>query len=191
MALPFRPLEHPLTQTINLRRAQPLLEFRRRHHFVGFAGRHSTDQLTFFKLRGNDHRDTFSHPERVVFSIEAQVRLPRLLVRPVARIAMLREDRANLPVEIDRLASANLIPCRRTDDADAADQDFPDIIASFAKGRHLRSASVSPSATPGIRLAPIISPHRGPQYARHQVFNEHGFDQTAGAAYDELRRQLG
>ena len=54
-------------------------------------------------LARDDRRVATAVRERVLLTVEPEPRLARLAVRSVAEVALLREDRPHVPIEVDRL----------------------------------------------------------------------------------------
>ncbi len=111
VALPLRPLRDPSAEERDLLRVQRLPELRRRHDLVGIAGGDAADQLAVIDPGGDDRRAALAIAERVFFPVEPQIGFPRLLVGPVAGVAVLGQDRPDLAVEVDgALARARVQP---------------------------------------------------------------------------------
>ena len=59
-------------------------------------------------LPGHEDRRVLGLPEQPLARVEPQVGLPLVRVRPVALVAVLREDRADVAVEVDRLGRVGM-----------------------------------------------------------------------------------
>ena len=96
------PLGDPVVQLGFLFRGQRLAAVLRRHHVVMIRGVDTLVERTFF--RGTRHED-FVCVKCVAEDIEPKVRLTLVAVKAVTGETVVREDRPNIPVKLDRLAA--------------------------------------------------------------------------------------
>ncbi len=75
---------------------QPLVRLRRRHDHVRIGAVDTGHDFAFVRLAGNNGLVV----HRLVADVQPQLRLSPVLVRPVAQEAVVREDRANIAVEL-------------------------------------------------------------------------------------------
>jgi hypothetical protein len=71
------------------------------HHLLLVGARDSEEDFAFGALSGHDRRESLPGPGCALAGIEAQTSLSILLVRTVAVVALVRENRPDLPIEID------------------------------------------------------------------------------------------
>jgi hypothetical protein len=72
------------------------------HHLLLVGARDSEEDFAFGALSGHDRRESLPGPGCALAGVEAQTSLSILLVRTVAVVALVRENRPDLPVEVDR-----------------------------------------------------------------------------------------
>ena len=78
-----------------------------RHAEIGVVGRDPGEQLALLGLTRYDDRRAFGRSKQAVALIEPEVGLALVDIRAVALIARFREDRADLPVEVDACQSSS------------------------------------------------------------------------------------
>ena len=102
MRLPLRSIFNPLFDQRDLLIVQLLVEILRRHPLVDVVRSDAAEQLAFIQLaRNNRVPAAVQFSEGTFLIIQPQTRLARPFIRPVAGEAIVREDRANVPVEVD------------------------------------------------------------------------------------------
>lgn len=101
MPLILRALGDPAAHQRDLLRRDVPIRFRRRHHVVAVVGLEAGDHLALIRLAGDDRRVPTEVARRFLRLIEAQFGLAVLRVLAVAVKAGLREDGADVAVELD------------------------------------------------------------------------------------------
>ena len=99
---PDRAFLDPALEQFDLLRLERLVLLGRRHHVVRVRGGETADHLALLR-RARHHRDLarLRLPQRGLLEIEAQVGLELGRIRPVAGVAVLREDGSDVAVEIN------------------------------------------------------------------------------------------
>jgi len=100
----FRTLLDPLDENLLLCRGEWFLVFGRRHQVVRVGAEDSLHHLAGVWVAGHDRRAIVAIRERPVAPVEPQLRLARLLVRSVARVTPVREDRLDVAAEVEFFA---------------------------------------------------------------------------------------
>ena len=105
-ASPRRAFRDPSAERRDLRRRQRRVPHGGRRHATGLVSSIDTaDQLAFRRARhGRSRSRTGQRGERTVLGIEPQRRHPRCLVRAVAGVAAVRQNRPHFRIEVDRAA---------------------------------------------------------------------------------------
>ena len=101
MPLPLRPFGNPSLDQVDLVRGQSRSALRRRHPELRVVRRDPLQQLALIRLSRDDDRGPIGRSKQPLALVEPQVRLPLVLIGAMTLIARLREDRADLPVEIN------------------------------------------------------------------------------------------
>jgi hypothetical protein len=125
-------LGDPTLERLLLCRREFLMCARRRHHFFGIIAENARNEFTLVGFAGDDGLRAHGRCPLV----EAEFGLAAILVRPVAGIAILREDRPDIPVELH----PDTLGCLTTDtsgETHAGDQENRAVA-----GRDERSSSV-------------------------------------------------
>ena len=86
------------------------MRVRRRHHLFRVVARDAPDEVAVLHVARRDHRQAaLGFPEQPLARVQAQLRLALGRVRPVAAIAAVGEEWADVAVEVDRAGLAELI----------------------------------------------------------------------------------
>ena len=101
MPVVFRPLRDPFLQQLLLPGGQLLAGLRRWHHLLGIGRFDPRDGFTFLRLARRDRGDVVLFRVCALLGVEPQLRLARLLVRPVAGEAVVREDWPDVAIELN------------------------------------------------------------------------------------------
>ena len=101
VALPLRPLFDPALDERDLLGGQMLVRVLVRHAEVGVVRGDPHVHHAVVRLAGNDGEGIVLGGEQTVFRVQPQFRLAAVLVRTVTAVAVVREDRADVAVEID------------------------------------------------------------------------------------------
>src|SRR5262245_51368634 len=110
MLLILGALCYPPTQQRNLLGLECLVCLGRRHHLLFVLRFDTLNERTFLRLSGNYRRSAILPlAKRMLRPVEPQVRFSRTGVRPVTRVAVLRENRLHMLVERELLRGR----CRR------------------------------------------------------------------------------
>ena len=101
MHLILRPLSDPLAQNLLLRARQRLVRFGRRHLLVLVIGEDSRDQIALLGVSRHDRQlAQLRLLDRFLAKIKPEPGFPGLFIRAMTMKARLRENRANIPIEI-------------------------------------------------------------------------------------------
>ena len=104
MPLVVRALFEPLLEHRHLPRRELLVRLGRRHDVVGIRRRDAPPQRALRHLPRHHRAQPFAQVRaRAVLGIQTQLRLALLLIRPVAREAVVRQNRPHVVVEIHLL----------------------------------------------------------------------------------------
>ena len=103
--VPLGALIDPSTQELDLFLSERVPGIRRRHVLVGIGVGDALNEQAVGRLAGNDH---VFPGKRAVLGIEVEFRFAVLFVGPVAREAIVRENRADVPVEAEGRRSSSL-----------------------------------------------------------------------------------
>ena len=114
--LPGRAFGDPALEKIDLCGRKLFARLRRRHDFLGIARRDARHHLALLQVAGNNRVVAgLRGLERLVLHVQPQLALALVFVRPVAGEAVVREQRADVAVELDGLR--RWLGCRRRDAA--------------------------------------------------------------------------
>src|SRR6185503_16305341 len=102
MLTPLCPRIDPLLEQLNLLRAESLMRLGWRHLFVRIIARGPSNHFTLAAFSDSDHRLAISNAKRAFFGVQAKLRFPRFLIRPMALITVIRENGLNIPIKNDR-----------------------------------------------------------------------------------------
>ena len=103
-------LLNPLLQQRHLTGGQFFARSRGRHHFARLRRGNPTHQRTRFGFAGHDGKMILEFGPRPLGRVETQIGLAFLLVRTVAEVTVVGEDRPDVAIEIDRGGAANAGP---------------------------------------------------------------------------------
>ncbi len=101
MLLPLGALLDPFLEERDLSIAELLTELLGRHAFVLFRVGDPLDELAVIRFARLDGPIAAAVGLRFLFHIQPEIRLAGVLVRPVAGVAVVGEDRANVAVVLD------------------------------------------------------------------------------------------
>ena len=98
---PLRALLDPALEQLFLRFGELAIRLRRRHHLVAICAQDACDEFAFRDLSRRDDREAvLIFPQRASLLVQPQLRFARGLVGAVAVVAVLREDRLDVAVEV-------------------------------------------------------------------------------------------
>ena len=114
MLAPGRPFGHPARQQVGLGLRQLSPRLRRRHHLVRLVRGDPGDQLALLGAARDDQAIAAAVAEHILSGVETQLAFASSRVGPVTLEAVLRQDRPDLPREVDLLRTGRARrPCRQ------------------------------------------------------------------------------
>jgi hypothetical protein len=109
---------YPAREQLDVGRRQREMRARRRHHDVGIVRRDSLDQLAARRVARHDRelsRRVRQLSDRRFAQVEPKPGFARVRIRTVAPEAVVRQDRANVPVVVDRARLARFVRVARAE----------------------------------------------------------------------------
>jgi hypothetical protein len=103
MRFVWRSLPNPFVKQRALVLSEMLSVFRRRHHLIRVVRMNPTMNLTPFDITRNHRFDPILVLQCSLSDIEAPVRFSVFWIESMALKAIVREDRSNVPVELDSI----------------------------------------------------------------------------------------
>ena len=97
------PLSNPLGQQVNFLSGEFLARVKRWHGIVRVATGDACDQLTVIRFARHDRSMSVEIPGRALRRVDTQFGLSLGVVRAVALVALVRQDRPNVAIEVDLL----------------------------------------------------------------------------------------